>query len=358
MQLWTRSIACGSQPAVRSKTKSELTILQPHFAVYSSPVPPHPITDIDGLPVAHQLPSISQPNLSFNASIAPPGQASGVSVAYTGSGIYFVALTPRLHGSFELVLQLGSERRSLLGSATCPTEEVSLATGECGCSAGKYRSSVTASCESCKPGTSSVAGSHGADDCSVCDEGSYRATATSQVSSCTLCADGATCPWNAAVHTLQLRDHYWRLSPSSTDIQRCKSHMLTCIGGSNVGQCAPGRSGPLCVLCGNHSGQFRDKETGLCLDCPDTNRQILMSLAVCVAIVCIVVMISGAYFRPTRVVMPLSLRLHEAEAKLSGLDLPAKIKILTAFCALMLGVESAHRARESTSDIFTRCARI
>ena len=151
--------------------------------------------DVDHLPVAHQLPSLSDPR-TFKASLEAYGATSSVAIKYSGDGTYDVLLTLQTHGRFTLSLRLEAAVIALSGRATCPTGREPLPGGFCGCSDGTFESTGTGTCEPCQTGTSSVAGGVGASACSICGSGYYR---SAEGEPCSPCIEGATCPTNSTL---------------------------------------------------------------------------------------------------------------------------------------------------------------
>ena len=136
--------------------------------------------------------------------------------------------------------------------------------GSCSlCELGTHKSTAgPLACEPCatdritlKTGTTSK------DDC-VCKED--RVDSGGECKACAL-INGAICDApGTTVHSLLLKESYWRISPSSLDIRRCRGS--ACPGGE-AATCVANQTGPLCEVC-TESRHYLDEGTGLCTNCP------------------------------------------------------------------------------------------
>ena len=116
------------------------------------------------------------------------------------------------------------------------------------------RLGVEAGCEECAYPQSSTLGSHA---CTSCVSQHYRMPEQSNTSGlvCEDCMDGAVCPANSTLRTVNVTTGHWRLSARSQDVDECDQagDWTPCIGGNSAGllgdgYCALGHDGPLCRL--------------------------------------------------------------------------------------------------------------
>ena len=234
-----------------------------------------------------------------------------------------VRLIAQTHGSFDLLLSLGSLAVPLAGRAACPTGRDPLEGGKCGCKGGTFESTATGRCEACPPRTSSIAGAVGEAACSICNAGSYR---PSDGERCRPCPDEATSPLNTTLTTLLLREGYWRLAPFSRQILPCINLINTsCLGGGHSGHCADGYEGPRCAVCAE-SGKYHDDIEG-CIDCPSATTPTLLVIA---ALTCAALFALGVwrlYTRPPDRLRGCSHLLHSAMDTLRAFGWGAKLRI-------------------------------
>jgi len=154
------------------------------------------------------------------------------------------------------------------------------------CQSDQIKTSVNGSevCVACAPGQR-IAVNNGQSSCEPCPADTYEVG-----HQCQACPDGVICGSGTHLGTWALEPGRWRLSPSSTDIQRCERDASNdgssrCIGGTIEAQgssddlCMEGHAGPMCMLCvtaneSQHAGYF-DRARRRCKDCPsDTGARI------------------------------------------------------------------------------------
>ncbi|KAL3906003.1 MAG: hypothetical protein SGPRY_010707, partial [Prymnesium sp.] len=263
--------------------------------------------DVDSIPVDHQLPSQSDNRWIVVTLSSDTNQlAKSQSVGYVGGGRYQASLEAREWGTFTLRLMLGSVLVTALnGLAVCPADRVSLPQGQCGCGEGYFQpSSKVFQCLPCEQeGTSSAVGAIGISSCDVCKEQYYRPSASHPASDCTKCLEGAVCPWNSTLRTLQLKQGYWRLSDTSMSILKCDVDVdddddkldERCEGGGMVYTCAPGHDGPLCQVCTLDDHYFDDSR-GHCVGCNHEGRWHLLACLIPL------VLVSLLFFHPRELV--------------------------------------------------------
>ena len=138
----------------------------------------------------------------------------------------------------------------------CSSEFVPLSGGRCGCNSGCFQVTEQRPCEPCTPvSTSSFDGAIGVAGCQICNEGYFR---PSDDAACEPCLEGAHCPLNSSLATIEMRDGFWRLSPYATRLRSCvNKSSVACLGGSVSGACAPAHEGPLCKTCISDGRVFR-----------------------------------------------------------------------------------------------------
>eukprot|EP00966_Prymnesium_polylepis_P026195 604047-Prymnesium_polylepis.1 len=168
---------------------------------------PFTACDRDSLPVDHQIPSQSD-NRRFSAQFTTLTTSQGAQIEYAGSGIYEVQVTTQTHGAFVVVVQLGDEEAGdIKGNSSCPTRQVALSDGRCGCQKGSFQLTENEPCTQCPFPTSSFDGARGIRACSVCMERYFQ---PSNASECEPCPDGCICPWATTTETLSLVTGFWR----------------------------------------------------------------------------------------------------------------------------------------------------
>ena len=100
---------------------------------------------------------------------------------------------------------------------------------------------------------------------------------------CKACAliNGAICDApGTTIHSLLLKENYWRISPSSLDIRKCRGS--ACPGGE-AENCTANQIGPQCMVCTEPRHHFTER-TGLCKKCPPA----ALLPAVFAAVVCLI----------------------------------------------------------------------
>ena len=253
---------------------------------------PFTACDADALPVAHALPTTSDPR-SFAVTVRRKADGSihaARLLAQPNNGVYDVSFTASLLGDYELTVSLDGAppMANLTVSTECPRGQYPTPDGlHCGCPR-RFRS-VGDDCVMCPTGYTTEVGDA---ECLRCDEGFYAAAVgnesrTSGVE-CHPCPEGATCPWDATLRTMLMQDNYWRLTAESDEVEKCDtksgvngSTTGPCTGGG-AAACAAGHGGPLCQVCVEDMHHI-DAETGLCVDCPDSSVSAIQAVAMVAA---------------------------------------------------------------------------
>ena len=260
-------------------------------------------------------------------------------------------------------------------------------------------------CESCRPGTSSKAGSDACDECeagnyaanagqglcvpcpyplssangsticSFCMEGFYLKDANagpndifkSPTDYCKPCPPSAECSDNTALATIGVPAGYWRASPSSAVLTACRD-----FGGDRAGEarcagnergakqasrrleeagsdeyCAPGFTGPECQLCAAENHYLVDGDE--CKECAPRDaaagRIAGIVLGLCVACGLAVWAYSMTAWRKKTFIGPL-LRFADRSVKYYvGGGMTAKVKILFGFYQISTVLSSTYSAR-------------
>ena len=91
---------------------------------------PFTACDIDALPVAHTLPTQSDPR-RFYATLLAFGRTeeTPLPVEYLSAGTYNISVVVLRHGPFRIRLRLGSQLTELSWNVTCPSNRVALLGG-------------------------------------------------------------------------------------------------------------------------------------------------------------------------------------------------------------------------------------
>lgn len=231
---------------------------------------------------------------------------------------------------------IGIQLTSVIGSiqavanTTCPASLNPIGNTQCGCPKGRYLLSATKACEACAGGTTSLQdGATSARGCDACDAGFFRESALEPPSDgegCRPCPDEVTCPINATLPTLLLREGYWRLAPSSRQFLSCASLIdASCLGGGNSGQCADGYGGPRCAVC-TESGKHHDDIEG-CIDCPEATTPTLLVIAALTGAALFALGAQRLYTHPPHRLQGCSLYLHSTVDILRAFGLGAKLRI-------------------------------
>ena len=127
---------------------------------------PFTACDLDGLPVAHQIPSNSDAR-AFSVSVdrqhgvatSSDGAEYTVGVHYIANGRYELRLELLMRRNFTVTLLLGdADVGTLRISGICPRGETALLDGQCGCSAGTVYKTSTMLCVLCETSTWSQPG--------------------------------------------------------------------------------------------------------------------------------------------------------------------------------------------------------
>jgi len=171
-------------------------------------------------------------------------------------------------------------------------------------------------------------GEIGVAGCQICNEGYFR---PSDDAACEPCLEGAHCPLNSSLATIEMRDGFWRLSPYATRLLSCvNKSSVACLGGSVSGACAPAHGGPLCKTCISDDEYF-DSDTGACLDCPDGSGPAVASTLIVVLLAAASAAAYLIFVRPPQSLFMMSQWLNEMVLLLRALGTGAKIRIGVAF---------------------------
>eukprot|EP00966_Prymnesium_polylepis_P013977 322280-Prymnesium_polylepis.1 len=257
---------------------------------------PFTACDLDALPVAHALPSATDPR-SFTATVLHDGVTHTAAVLPDSYGLYRVIVaSSRLTNLGAYVIQLHLATEAFGGgnfpfTAACPQGQVpDEADITCGCPRGSVlRDGV---CRPCPAGYSAAVGEV---ECRRCAEGYFNpaissnatsgsanvsAAANVRCASCETLGDGqaAYCPWDATIETVRTRPNYWRLTAQTDEVIKCLDtwswpEVTPCAGGT-FQNCTGGHEGVECKICSKDMHTVGDN--GMCEQCPDGSIPAIM----------------------------------------------------------------------------------
>ena len=111
---------------------------------------------------------------------------------------------------------------------------------------------------------------------------------------------------------------------TSGNVSDTSSNVSACLGDVNGTKCATGHQGPRCEVC-SHSDRYYDAASATCKECGNVERYALKQLAVLLAIVVILALLSLALLRmPASLLARISSRLVQFVVSVQQLGLQAK----------------------------------
>ena len=141
---------------------------------------------------------------------------------------------------------------------------------------------------------------------------------------------------------------HWRLAATSPNVLSCagEANSSQCKGGSHVGSCSNGASGPLCQVCDNTSHFYDANEYGNpeydCKECPSGGGVATGWAVLLVVLVALAVLIGLLLRQPPAVCRPLSIRLNALLRYLASLGLQSKCKMALSFYQVVTVIDSTY----------------